>query len=68
MDIEVDGSNVELQLFEQLKQKAEQNEVDKREKELNDRLRSQSEKQSQRLGALVWLRLRLPSCAKANSR
>jgi hypothetical protein len=68
MDIEVDGSNVELQLFEQLKQKAEQKEVDKREKELNDRLRSQSEKQSQRLGALVWLQLRLPSCDKANSR
>ena len=45
--------NIEVQLFEQLKHKADQKEVEKRQKELNDRLRAQSEKQSQRLAALV---------------
>jgi hypothetical protein len=42
-----------LQLFEQLKQKAGEKEMEKRSKELNARLQAQVEKQSQRLAVLV---------------
>ena len=41
------------QLFEQLQQKADQKEIDKRASELDARLQAQAAKQSQRLAALV---------------
>jgi hypothetical protein len=44
-----------LKLFEHLKQKAADRETDKRDKELDARLRSFTEKQSQRLAGLVRL-------------